>query len=300
MLSFRPASISDLTQRNLILHVGMPKCGTSSVQKVFAENREALRSAGLDYLSLPAADLPDPRHKSTGNANSLIYAMFGYKEEHLAMTVVLAQLRAAIESSTCETVILSHEDFIIFGPEHLEKLKQGLAPFVGQIIPIIHIRDHVSWLASDYQQHIKQLRSSRSIGEHVGRRLRVLSFSGQCAKFRAVFGTVVCRLVLPGMNIAHDFASTLGYDVPALEKSANTENAGLTAAAVKNLLKINRQGFSDADYRRAYADAIGSATGERFSLPDDVANVVRAYVEPDVSALRAFLSNEEWNRLQSA
>src|SRR5690554_5696112 len=49
-----------MTKRKLIIHVGMGKTGSSSIQQTFAKNKEFLASNGVAYLGLMMEHLPLP------------------------------------------------------------------------------------------------------------------------------------------------------------------------------------------------------------------------------------------------
>jgi hypothetical protein len=280
-------------EKRLILHVGMPKCGTSTVQQTLAANRDTLLKKGIDYLNFGPYSLPDLTHVSTGNANPLAYAMYGYPQPHLSLQKVAAHLRELIAASTADTIILSHEDFVVFDAGRWKTFSSLLDRSVSEVLPVIHIREHTEWIASDFQQHIKQLRTGHPIDKHVGRRLRFLNFSEQCKKFESVFGEVRCRLIYSGMKITEDLLDMIGrpIDLASVQIDYNT---GLSAEAVDVLLALNREKATGDIYSSALKDALASSKGKpKYRLPPELCNVVREFSKPDISALKAYLTEDE-------
>ena len=282
----------------IILHVGMPKCGTSTVQNAFAAQRKLLYQNGVDYIDFGPVDLPHLRRRSTGNSNNIVYALAGELQESFGET--MERISKFFLESTAQTIILSHEDFVTFDKTHLEILKRSLSSFANNIIPIIYIRDHVSWLSSDYQQHVKQLRSTEPIGVHVGKRLTTLSFSSQCKKLKDVFGNVLCRFLQGRIDIANDFLKAIDHPVHGLsDLNKYDSNVSLSKEGVEILLSANASKLEGDEYKAAYKRAfLASKSHSKYFLPKGLAQAVAAYSLLDLRGLKPFLSKDDWSLLE--
>jgi hypothetical protein len=116
----------------LVIHAGIHRTGTTSLQLFLAENRAALLALGISY----------PGDK--GNHQSLAWA--------LKRGEGIGNIRAIINSKTdVDTVILSAEDFCIH--TDLQWLKEISREHDTRVVFYLRRQDH--WLMSWYNQHVK-------------------------------------------------------------------------------------------------------------------------------------------------
>ena len=131
--------------KRIYLHVGMNKTGTSSIQSFFANNSHVLLDRGVLY----------PVTVKRGNAHHLLRKILhkGGEEGQTCRGKYLEKLRLEIESSGCDTVLLSSEEFVKTGICY-ESLKEV---FGDTVFPIVYLRRHDSWWISLYQQALKMV-----------------------------------------------------------------------------------------------------------------------------------------------
>ncbi|MFD2739719.1 hypothetical protein ACFSUD_09070 [Sulfitobacter aestuarii] len=131
-------------QNTLFLHIGMPKCATTTVQAYLANHAPRLRHEAIHY------DLhPDDQTKNQGNA------------AHLAADILNGRLESAealLEHFLDRdgTVVLSSEMLIAAGRTAetgrvLERVRQ--LGFVPQVVCYLRRQDF--WIESDFKQHVK-------------------------------------------------------------------------------------------------------------------------------------------------
>ncbi len=127
-------------KRRLILHVGLPKTGTSALQTWCDQNREQLRKQGVDY-PVTSDDTVMPKHQylvgilQTGN---------------------LLRLQSELENSDFGTVLLSSEGLsnhlYDFRPAALERFRAMTATY--DVFVFLISRNPASWRRSYYKQSV--------------------------------------------------------------------------------------------------------------------------------------------------
>jgi hypothetical protein len=93
--------------KTVILHIGYPKTGTTSIQWCLNENRDKLRELGIQY--------PESGQFHDHSHNRLAFALFDNLHEHFSdtqRTALFDQLGDELAASPCETAVLSSELFV--------------------------------------------------------------------------------------------------------------------------------------------------------------------------------------------
>ncbi len=152
----RPLSSHPL---DVVLHVGMGKSGTSSVQFFLRDNRDALSEQGVLY----------PR--SPGGARHGQLSLFAKSPDELAQSPDWARrqetdpiafrrrlrrrLSAEIDESGLSRVLLSDEVLFGLAPEALRRLRRLLGPTVRSLRVVAYLRRQDDHLVSRYQEGVK-------------------------------------------------------------------------------------------------------------------------------------------------
>lgn len=137
----------------VFFHVGAPKTGTTYLQNVLFQNREALARRGVLY---PYADpgqsfrsMQDFRGVGWGGTDASAYA--GEWDE----------VAARIRDWDGHTVIVSNE---LLGGSRPERIAAGLESIGdGEVHVIFTARDLARQLVSDWQEHIKHKQDRKSV-----------------------------------------------------------------------------------------------------------------------------------------
>ncbi|MFV8781644.1 hypothetical protein ACNKU7_04400 [Microbulbifer sp. SA54] len=134
----------------LILHAGPEKTGTSAVQASLFSIRDKLLSKGILY--------PDVCLWGDKSHHRLAFSMFeidAWGEREL-FGDLLARLENEIIASRCETVILSSELLKkAFSCGNFSKFSNFVEKLFSDVIVVLVFREQVSWLASVYNQMVK-------------------------------------------------------------------------------------------------------------------------------------------------
>lgn len=149
--------------RQIILHVGMHKTGTTSIQNNCYRNRETLAEHGIIYpffsylehtranhsgpITAAISKKPDRygeqwRAGLGNNPNALQQA---YKE----------QFKALLDSPQADTLVLSGETISAFADDDLKKLRKRLLQHTDQLRVVVYIRNPASAVGSILQQRVR-------------------------------------------------------------------------------------------------------------------------------------------------
>lgn len=232
--------------RKVILHVGSPKTGTSSLQDQFFGEREQLRERGIlypgerfDYHFLAAVDLMGLKWG-------------GLEKEAVG---VWDQLAAEVRAWP-GTVIVSHE---IFAQASVEQVARALESLGGEIHIVVSARDLVRQIPAEWQENIKH-RRTKSYTEFLdgirdpARPTILAQWFWGVQETPAVldrWGSTlppnqVHLVTVPPTGSAPDllwrrFAQAFGFDPESFTVSDERTNASLGVAEASVLRSINEQ-----------------------------------------------------------
>lgn len=123
--------------KDLIIHMGVHRTGTTTLQSVLKKNKGILRSHGILYPSL--FGLPDH-----------VKIPWWIKSGKVKFEEIVTSIKKQEEVFT-ETIILSAEDFCILDDfSFLNELKLSY-----NVKVVLYLKEQSSWLESWYNQHIK-------------------------------------------------------------------------------------------------------------------------------------------------
>ncbi len=141
-----------------VLHIGMPKTGSSSIQVT-------LSSAGViencEYLKIG----------NEGNHSTIIYSLFTKRPElhhvHKAANRTGDEIKEYIEknkqrlenlltSIRSKQYIISGEDILFLEEDELRELKKWLMQFSSQVHVIAYVRPPIAFMQSAFQQKVKE------------------------------------------------------------------------------------------------------------------------------------------------
>lgn len=234
--------------RRVILHAGLPKTGSTSIQRFLDVNSEALREQGFMYE--PAPDRPGRRdHNFLAMAfwprvQRIYTDRYGSDIERLrgdSLAAWHAQL-GAFRASDQQTLVIS--------AEMLTRCKvPSLSDFVRQemsdldLLVLFYLRQpsdlYVSWL----QQHLKGSNDLLPFSRERGRWAKRLRL------FQKHVGSVELRefdrATMRGADVVTDFVDAIGIDPAGLVRPANA-NESVSAEGMALILRHRRRHFPQA------------------------------------------------------
>lgn len=281
-------------------HVGMPKCATTSIQRLLADRADWLEEQGFCYKKHPH----DPT-ENQGNAAQLAeFAMNGTRqqvEEHLGFF-----LRSE------DNVLLSSEMLFGLGRGNgFETIMQEVLRHGRDLRVVVYLKRQDLWIESDYKQHVKdgnlwegdfakllEMRRSKhtldyhfiltSWAKQVGyERMKVVPLNASQEKGYAV----------------ESFLGFLGLSRPNEAYAAPMMNVSPSASATEAARVVKRHfiasGASHDDVRRLIGaflkvaqEVSPSAKNDSFLSPEARRQLLTGFAESNAALSRNFLGGE--------
>jgi len=139
--------------KELVLHIGTHKTGSTSIQKNLHQNAKKLESQGVFY----------PTEKTVWGGHHQLPWALGIKHPNRDINVTVDDCLDAWLNKKFEKIIISSEDFDFLPRDMILELKKKLRGLNVRIV--IYLRDQVSYLISDYKQHVQM--ESVKFGGHL-------------------------------------------------------------------------------------------------------------------------------------
>lgn len=191
--------------KRIILHVGRHKSGTTSLQASFWENRDLLATKGILY----------PESSRRENAHHLFAeALHPRRIREVGLDEIdneeaIQNLISEIESTTCETILISSEAFQNCNPYDIKNIFKNY-----KVLIVSYLREQVGYLESAYLQEVQATNYSETIEKFEKERFYV-DYYKFYKSWEREFGTenVVIRLFdkekLKNADVVDDFFETV-------------------------------------------------------------------------------------------
>lgn len=248
--------------RKCYIHIGMPKTGSSSIQKTWFQNKTRIAEKfGIHYYSpyLNHGRLRPIFFKNPELFGEYYLANLTQKDSVQESTRLRKHLEKELRISGQKPFVLSAEGFSSLTRDQVFRLKQTLSPYFESISVIIYVREPFSYASSIAQQYVKSGATFSDIlhdtfdVEKSEQEKQILSFSilphykFRIKKFQTIFGAdnVIIKSFNPSKftnnDIVHDFAETLFPDLNIMESISSAKtNESLNHEAVLLLEAVNR------------------------------------------------------------
>ncbi len=288
----RPAAASAKPPSNslrVIIHPGLPKTGTTSIQEAFFKNRAALlRDHGILYPGL------DENHTQPilglFREDALVNVRFaGMNEAGLARykTEVRSKVEAEIKAAGWHTLLISGEGISTLKAEGWRAFVdwlQGLG--LTRIEVIFGLRDGMDLVRSTIQQNIKTgllLEDQYKTPPVMRARARLAPIIATLGKAQISIWDFDDARAAPG-GLLHHFCASLDLEPAVCQLIAQTpvfQNESMTQTGVDALAERNRNlgkrvGVSGAEQTHFLA-----LEGPKYRLPDEVSERVKVAIGQD-------------------
>ncbi len=293
--------------RQIILHVGMHKTGTTSIQNNAHRLRDVLLEHDIYYPSFIYNDILKVNH--SGPITALVCeSPDRYGEQwrtHPGNDIdslqqdYKAYFSEILENPKAETLVLSGETTSAFEIEHLQALREALSPHTENLRVLAYIRDPLNAVASTLQQRIRggsdrdRSRHIQNLAGVVRRRykrlieifpdsLEVLNFHEEIAQEAGLAGSFLIHC-----GLAPEVANTLKF---------SSANPRMSMEAFKIMAAINHRYPSapsvPTDRARQYNDlrSLSYLPGQPFRLQNLEDPKVRQASRRKPSGLRTTLT----------
>ena len=286
--------------KQLFVHIGMPKAGSTAIQTAFFDGRQNLTRHGVHYVSLMQ------------NHSRLFHYVLdsekgrmrrGFQLPHIEGLINPSpdELRSAMIAELRDTpspvCVLSGEGLFDLRAEEVEKLAACLRPTIDQIKIVAYVREPISWATSRAQQNVKKKTITLA---DVSDPAAVASYSSIVPNYRplehyvSVFGlqNVLVRALdkstLLGGDLLRDLCAVIGRPEAADALVSRRSNLALSAEAVLlmdayNQIMIERGATEKkpTTLRRYLEDLPGTP----FALPRALLEEIVKVTAPDLAWL---------------
>jgi len=237
--------------KELFLHIGMQKTGSTSIQDACRVNRAPLAAAGLLYPRTPG----DKNHiKLTlfawdgGKTNRLpLAAGVGDPEKYRRFkSEFVDNLGAEIGREKCSSVILSNEHLSsrLKDPVQLERLAVALRSIARKITVVVYLRPQHELAISSYSTKVKggsvrPMRFPRHDQAFYFNYEWMLSLWADAFGERNLVVRIFDRSELIGDDIVKDFFDTIGHAIPTGFVFSDARNPSLDTKTLEFLRAFN-------------------------------------------------------------
>lgn len=226
----------------IVIHIGFPKSGSSTIQTFLDANEQALRGLSIDYTGVG-------RRARKGH-HQLVHELKSRADRFDPRGGRLADVGPHVRDSGYETTILSSELFSNCSASEIKRVADALAPASQPVRIILIIRDLIGFVPSSYAQKIRYGNNVYDFDEFFKERLSEGRFEQYevAERWAEVFGwdALKVRVLDPALllngDLIDDFLFSAGLD-PNIEtlrsmprQARVNESAGwMTIEAVRAL-----------------------------------------------------------------
>ncbi len=219
---------------HLILHIGDPKTGTSSIQEVLFKRAFECESMSLDYPELLSAVVLANSLKANKRA--------GLKEKQFA------KYANWLSESRADVAVISAEQFAPVDPELVQQTFQSFMPDqAGDMQVVAYVRPHVSRFVSAYAQRTKDGALFTDIDSFFENQKteNVLNYHTRFMKWQAVFGDrfvlrPMVREALQDGDVVADFLGIALAGAPFRILGETQSNSSLSVEHLSGLRLVQK------------------------------------------------------------
>ncbi len=239
--------------KELFIHIGTPKTGTSYLQRFLKKNAEKLKNKGIYYPCSPNKLYYPPPEQHV----SLISSITGHRvswldpKYHFPNGEALKQLLEDLEFIEQDKVLISSEVFydVFVNKEMILKLKNAFSNFHVKII--VYLRRQDEYLLSYFQQNCK---SGTETSFDFEKMFSYLEDNMNYYKRLTMWGDVIGKeniIVRPfeinqmkNRDLAHDFLSAIGINDISDFENVERINESISLEKLFFLMKLNKHLYS--------------------------------------------------------
>ncbi len=282
--------------KTLVLHIGIPKTGSSAIQVFLARNRDALLREGFDYLNIGEFSMGVAGKISSGNGAFLARCLL---PERAGAKIVrgeahLTEALEAIKASDAHTGLISSEMFVDADQklmaDFLETLRNlGIVPRV-----FYFIRAQDQFLMSSYVQMVKRHQFTGDPNKYALRVMKNIAHIRYDSYYRSMcdlFGTdnVVVRTFEGAQGapdgLLHVMLKALSINPGGLTFGTPDVNTGISGAELGLMLALNkfkpRMRFSDMVVQNAQLRGASKSGTVHSLLRAEALSTIRAFFEEE-------------------
>lgn len=222
--------------RQVVIHIGMPKTGTTSIQNTLKDFRdEKFHYASIRGQSNHSYSLWSLFSQVKNPENHFHHVKRGRNAQEVKAFITAARedLELTFEAAKDRSIIFSGEGIPTMSKEALVRLRDFLLTYCNTIQIIAYVRSPISFIQSSFQQRLKGEKGSLSLVDFYP------NYRDRFEKFEQVFGPRVCHYrkfdpqSFRGRDVVFDFCDHLGISLEGVP--VKRENDSLSLDAIKLL-----------------------------------------------------------------
>ncbi len=229
----------------IVLHIGMPKAGSTTIQTFFSESKDALRDLSICYPVAGRGRFKMHQH--------LVDELNGRPQTSDPDAGSIERLLEEIQESHCSINVISAEMLSRIRRKKIERLHQALVRSGQEFRIVLVIRDLALQIPSSYGQKIRYGKQDVDFDTFFVSRLAEWWTSpfAVAEQWAQVFGwgKMHVRLCDPnhllGGDLVDDFLSTIGLDAKRSEITALPRQERVNESSGWKTLEAGRAMFSD-------------------------------------------------------
>jgi hypothetical protein len=285
--------------KNVILHIGLPKTGSTTIQNTLHFNRSVLKAQTTyryarwkpnhsDYMSLLFY------HDAVSDPNLIALGLTTEAKREKARARQLHRFRLQLKDCPEDhTLILSAEKAADFQPEDIERFRSALADNGARLTRVIcYVRNPLSYTTSMVQQRLK-VSGTLDMLEYAPPvppfRRWIEPWLETCGRQMVDIRLFEEALIAPG-GLVGDFLTALGLPRDVVKKqSAETRNESLSLEAALIVDAVNKERplikggkLSPGRHRQDVNNLLQGIPGTRFQMGQRFADRVREKSHEDV------------------
>jgi hypothetical protein len=216
--------------KQLYIHIGLHKTGSTYIQKVFADNRSVLRELGIDYPQLGAEFL-------WGHHN-LAWSLMPAHPLKNTEDFSLDQFLAYLNESKAQRFVISSEDFEFLQSKQVSRLRDLLANYDVKIV--MYVRNPMNALYSRWQESVKHgdTTSIKDYCEQLYIHPKPLDYAQVADIWANVFGQEAMNIIIYENLVVNKTDIALYFLNEILEVSADSEPS--ESAELSELSKLSK------------------------------------------------------------
>lgn len=250
MINFIENSLSNMTEKlisralagkkkKLIMHVGMPKTGTSSIQKTLHKN---LNNPDIIYMPFQSENHGGVICTLFGNEQNILRFNRNKSEYQVGLSKKKSKdlIVRTVTSSDASTFIISGEAIQTLREDNLVSMKNFLYGLFDSVEIVAYVRAPYSFISSGFQQMLKTQTNESKF------EIDFPPYKKRFKDFFTVFGQESIRLLkfdpksFPEGDVVLDFCSRLG--IPMMKEKILKTNESLSKEAISLLYVYRKYG----------------------------------------------------------
>ncbi|MCF2903378.1 hypothetical protein L0666_00120 [Octadecabacter sp. CECT 8868] len=142
--------------KKIVLHIGLPKTATTTIQNALCDHPDKLADLGIAYLQAGSRDFGDRGH------HLQVQGLLGERGKRIRVKTSMEEIEAIwpqsfeeMNASSADQIMISSElfSFAVITPADIQKLKELLGDYEVRVVLVL--RDIADFVDSVYAQRIK-------------------------------------------------------------------------------------------------------------------------------------------------